>query len=83
MDCFLSKTIPIYYGCPNIGEFFNSDGVLSFGNIDELDVILKTINEDMYTELSGVIEENYLKAKEYTNLYERVDNTVKEFILNK
>ena len=26
-DCILTHTIPIYWGCPNISEFYNTDGL--------------------------------------------------------
>lgn len=83
LDCFLSKTIPIYYGCHNIGDFFNKRGVLQFNNISELNNILLTINPKMYDDLLDVVEENFNIAQKYKNLYERVDNKVKEFIINK
>ena len=28
IDCFSIKTIPIYWGCKNIGDFFNLDGII-------------------------------------------------------
>jgi hypothetical protein len=26
IDCLLTKTIPIYYGCPNISDYFDTSG---------------------------------------------------------
>ncbi len=82
IDCFMSKTIPIYYGCPNIGEIFNKDGILQFTNLNELDVILNKVNPNLYNELFDVIEENYNKAKKFINFYDRVDKAIKQFIIN-
>lgn len=28
LDCFLTFTIPIYWGCPNIGSYFDIDGII-------------------------------------------------------
>jgi hypothetical protein len=28
IDCFLTRTIPVYWGCPNIGTFFDADGII-------------------------------------------------------
>jgi len=28
VDCFVTRTVPIYWGCPNISEFFNSEGMI-------------------------------------------------------
>ena len=27
-DCFMTGTIPIYYGISNIGDYFNTDGII-------------------------------------------------------
>ena len=45
IDCFASKTIPIYWGCPNIGEYFNTDGIISFNSLEELKDILDNLEE--------------------------------------
>lgn len=39
-NCFASRVVPIYYGCPNIGEYFNTDGIVICDSPD--DVITKT-----------------------------------------
>jgi len=65
IDCFASKTIPIYCGCPNINEFFNIEGILTFNDINELKNILTNINEKLYDEKEKVIEDNYERAKKY------------------
>ena len=36
LDCFLLKTIPFYWGCSNIGDFFDIEGVITFNNVDDL-----------------------------------------------
>mgnify|MGYP006087097799 CR=1 FL=1 len=28
LDCFLTRTVPIYWGCPNIGEYFDVSGMI-------------------------------------------------------
>ena len=83
LDCFLSKTIPIYYGCPNIGEFFDIRGIKQFNTIDELNSILNDLDGSEYDKLADVVDHNYIEAQKYKNLYERVDNRIKEFIVNR
>ena len=34
IDCFLTKTVPVYYGDPDIGKFFDTNGILNIENID-------------------------------------------------
>ncbi|MBD3260630.1 MAG: hypothetical protein GF334_02965 [Candidatus Altiarchaeales archaeon] len=65
MDCFLTGTIPIYYGCPKIMKFFNPVGVYTFENLDELDGILKGLSEEDYRSRLSAVWENFAKAVEY------------------
>lgn len=36
LDCFAVGTIPIFWGCPNVRSFFNTDGIIQFGTPDEI-----------------------------------------------
>lgn len=83
IDCFATKTIPIYYGCPNIGEFFNEKGIISFNDLDELDGILNKITPEFYDEISEVLEENYQKSKQYYDFHKRVEKEINNLIKNK
>jgi hypothetical protein len=70
IDCLITKTIPIYYGCPNVSKFFNTEGwiILETGNIvDELQTKLPILNESYYSKYEAVIEENYKKAQNYSS----------------
>lgn len=62
VHCFLSKTIPIYYGCPNIGDWFDMDGIIIFNDIDELKNIFDVIDENYYNSRQKSIEKNYENA---------------------
>ena len=84
MDCFLLKTIPIYWGCSNIGDFFNKDGVIQFENVDDLIYISNSLTEDYYASKKDIIEENYIKALQYVDYEQNIINKIKEiFNLNK
>ena len=61
-DCLITGTVPIYHGCPNIGEFFDMDGILTFSTQDELDNILKSLSEEKYNSMKVAIENNYKKC---------------------
>lgn len=66
LDCFMTGTIPIYFGCPSIHRFFNNDGILSFNTIPELEKILsEVVNADFYNQKIKAIEENFELAKKY------------------
>lgn len=65
IDCFMTGTIPIYWGCPSIGKFFDERGVLSFESVNELQENLRTLDESSYDSLLEYAKINFEKAKEY------------------
>ena len=80
IDCFASKTIPILWGAPNIGEYFNSDAILTFNNIKELKDITSSLNEDFYASKTKAIENNYERSKSYWDFHNRVKEEVELYI---
>jgi hypothetical protein len=83
LDCFLLKTIPIYWGCSNIGDFFNQEGIIEFGNPDDFLYISNQLTEDYYNLRKDVIEENYQKALQYVDYEQNIINKIIEiFKLN-
>jgi len=79
IDCLVSKTIPIYWGCPNIGDFFDTTGWILFDKLEEdLYIKLYDLDEDYYGKYIEVIEKNYQKAISLKDFYTNVENaTVK------
>jgi len=65
LDCFLTGTIPIYRGCSNIGEFFNTKGFLIFNTEEELLELVNNLTEEDYYSREECIRENFEKAKQY------------------
>src|SRR5690606_35886534 len=48
IDCFMTGTVPIYYGTKNIGKYFDINGIIQFTKSEELDVILNKIGPNDY-----------------------------------
>ena len=69
VECIITGTIPIYYGCPNISKFFDTRGILTFNTQEELDNILDNLNEKKYNSMLKYAKINYDKA-------------IKEFVLD-
>ncbi len=65
IDCLVTGTVPIYYGCPGIGKFFNTDGFLTFNNIQELNRIIDSLDMNMYRQMLPAVRENYELARQY------------------
>ena len=85
IDCLITKTVPIYFGCTNIDKYFDTRGmiIIESGDVKELIEKVNTITSETYEKMLPYIEENYKKAKEYAKSYavrikEQIDNTIKE-----
>jgi hypothetical protein len=79
LDCFVTGTVPIYWGCPNVFDYFNKDGILYFTTLEELEVIMNSLSIEKYKQLEAVIAENFEKAQYYM----RLDDIVLDTILSK
>jgi hypothetical protein len=83
LDCFLLKTIPIYWGCSDINNFFNTEGIITFGNVDDFIYITNNLDENYYHSRKNIIEENYQLALQYVNYEQNIANKITEiFKLN-
>lgn len=65
IDCLITKTIPIYYGCPNIAEYFNTQGWIILETTDMNELIQKASALAKYEDCTEVIEHNYREAMKY------------------
>ena len=76
LDCLLTYTVPIYFGCPNISDFFDTTGWIvitssSFEEVeDELMTKLAQLNEHSYAKSN--VESNFHTALFYANCSDNV-----------
>lgn len=77
IDCFVTGTIPIYWGCPSIGDFFDINGILTFNTIEELENIINNLGDEYEKRFDSVIK-NYELSKKYLIaddiIYEKLKN---------
>jgi hypothetical protein len=76
LDCFLLKTIPVYWGCSNIGDYFDIDGIITFNNVDDLIYKTNQLNESYYEDRKEIINKNWKLALEYVNYEQNIVNTI-------
>jgi len=68
VDCFATKTIPIFWGDDAVNDFFDSDGIIYFNDIKELGDILKDLEnngEKIYNSKKAAIEKNFNLVETY------------------
>lgn len=80
IDCLITKTIPIYYGCPNIEEYFDTNGWILLETGEPSEVIQKcsVLHESYYMNYIETIEKNYKLAFYYKQNIERLNALLKQ-----
>lgn len=68
VDVFRHGAIPIFWGCPNVEEFFNEKGILHFETGQQLIEILDNLSEDLYNSKLEYVKENFEIAKKYVSM---------------
>ncbi len=76
IDCLLAKSVPLYWGCTNISDFFNPDGFIFVKDRDDLIQKANQVTPELYNLMKPAILENFEKAKTYINLYENIKKTI-------
>jgi hypothetical protein len=72
IDCLITKTIPIYYGCPNIHKWFDTTGWIILENDTIGEVESKCKNLPVYEHYLDIVEDNYNRAKHYLNFVDSI-----------
>ena len=78
IDALITKTVPIYWGCPNIGDFFDARGMIIVDSETDIVEVCNNITSETYEEMKPFIDENYRRAREYARPF---SDRVKEAIL--
>jgi len=78
LDCFITGCVPIYWGAPNIGDWFDERGILSFDNPNELVSILRSLSKEKYDSMIEYVKINFELAKKYQTPDDNTYMLVKE-----
>jgi hypothetical protein len=76
IDCFLTGTIPIYYGNKSITNYFNSEGMILFEDPDQIKEILLSLNSKAYLQKQKFVLENFKLAQNYIH----PENLINEYL---
>lgn len=76
IDCLVTGTIPIYWGCPNIGDYFDTKGFIIIDSIDDLITKKTMLNDSTYFERLPHIQTNFELAKNYTDFWLRLEKEI-------
>lgn len=62
IDCLICESVPIYWGDPNIGEYFDLRGFVVCNDFNELQQAVSRANAGIYTEMKPYLVENKKRA---------------------
>lgn len=80
IDCFLKKTIPIYWGCDNIGDFFDINGFYIVNNFKEIIDVCNSLDENSYMEKISFLDKNFELCQKYITITDRFENVVNKIL---
>lgn len=76
VDCFIAKTVPLYWGCTDLSNHFNTDGVIQFENYEDLHSKLVGLTIDDYVNRRYAIEENFKLALQGVHQWDLIENAI-------
>lgn len=65
LDCLALGTVPIFWGCPNVGDFFNPAGILSFETAEQCAEIVSGLSAGLWHSLLPAIRDNLRRVEQY------------------
>jgi len=80
IDSLYSKTIPIYWGCPNIGDWFNLDSIIIVNSVDEIIDVCNNLTDDFYNKKLSEIDDNFNRCKKFIDIKDRIGNKIEEIL---
>jgi len=80
LDCFQTKTVPIYIGCRNIDKFFNRKGIFVAYSIDDVVSICNKLTPQIYEDMKPYMEDNYRRAMYWLDPKEQVERIIKKIL---
>ena len=82
VDCFQTNTVPIYLGCPNIGDFFDIRGMFIVNTLEDIISVCNSITPETYNQMLPYVLENYKRSVKYANFRETLRDEMTEFVKN-
>ena len=68
IDAFQTYTVPIYWGCPNISDYFDENGIICFDDVNELMQLIGNLTVDDYYSILESVSHNYNESLKYKDI---------------
>lgn len=80
LDAILCRTVPIYWGCPNIGDFMDTAGMILCDSADDLKDAVCAVSEADYAHRLPTLEQARPQAEFYGDFLRRAAEAVKSAV---
>ncbi len=80
LDAFLSRTIPIYWGCPDISSYFDISGIIHCSDESNIIECVNQLTPEFYHSKKETMEYNYTQALYYSNITQRFVDKIQEIV---
>ena len=64
IDAILCGSIPIYWGDPSVGKYFNLNGFIQCQNLEDLKLAIENVTVEMYDRMAPITIENKARASD-------------------
>ena len=71
LNCFSTKTVPIYVGATKIGEVFDGRGIIQVDDWKDIPDIVDRLDIDSYASYLPYIEENFERVNKYKTPWDK------------
>jgi hypothetical protein len=72
IDCFLTGTVPVYWGTKSIGKVFDTSGIITFASVEEIEATIGSLSADDYERRLPAIQRNFETAKKHLCLEDQL-----------
>jgi hypothetical protein len=80
LDCFHTRTVPIYCGCLNLEDYFNTAGTFRVSSVDEIIEVCNQLTPEIYERMLPTIEENFELAQPRSDYMVQLENKIREIL---
>lgn len=79
LDALITYTIPIYYGCPNIQDYFDTSGwiLIESESVEEVARKIQVLDETYYQKYMDTMIKNREKAIALKDIYSNINDALK------
>lgn len=80
LDSFACRTIPIYWGAPNITDWFDGNSIITFNSLENLSDIIQNLSFEEYQQRFSSLQKNYERCLNFYDYDEIIYKNIKRFI---